>query len=116
MHIHIHIMHISRKQGWRIYIYKYIYLTWARDGRPGRGRTAGRPGRGPCKVYVYVDAYAYVCVYVYVPFLGPSKIEQKTKKLLTVHQGKGMGAWVRPSPRTLNLHSYLGFSQELTDR
>merc|ERR1712023_258888 len=49
--------------------YTYIYLTWARDGQPGRGRTAGRPGWGPCKVYVFVYVYAYVYVFVYVSML-----------------------------------------------
>ena len=42
-------------------MYKYIYLTWARDGRPGRGRTGGQPGRGPCYsvkiLYTYTDMY-----------------------------------------------------------
>ena len=51
-----------------------MYLTWA------------RPSAGPCKVYA--NAYTYVCVYVYeyVSFWGPSKNEQKNKKLFVVDQ------------------------------
>ena len=41
-----------------IHICTYIYLTWARAGRPG-----------PCKVYVctymHVYVYMYICVYAY---------------------------------------------------
>ena len=60
-----------------IYIYKYIYLTWAREGRPGRGRTAGRPGRIPCKVYVCVYVwYAYVYAYVYRALISNSQPER----------------------------------------
>ena len=59
--------------------------------QPAPGPGAG-PGPGPCKVYVYVYAYVYVYVdvyvyvYAYMSFLGPSKSEQKIKKILGAHQ------------------------------
>ena len=37
-----------------------MYLTWARDGRPGRGRTAGRLGQGPCELYIYIYIHIYM--------------------------------------------------------
>ena len=50
-----------------IYIYTYIYIRY---------------------MYIYIYTHAYAYVYGYVSFWGPSKTEQKNKKLLGAHQDK----------------------------